>query len=148
MHHSARMAHMDIKPNNMLCTPQPHGALRCVLCDFGNAVDADAPARGCSGTEGYMAPEVALWDNKDAPFYVPRHADAFSMAATVLHLLHPDIQCRDGHEQAHLARTLTDAAGDDEAELARLISPSLRPKQRYALYAQWVERWRAASEEE
>ena len=148
MHHCARMAHMDIKPNNMLCRRLPDQRLHCVLCDFGNAVQAGKPIGEYSGTPGYMAPEVERWKNKDsmlATAYVPEHADAFSFAVSMLHILHPRTQWTGAEGQlVHmLSRTEAESPRDTSHALTRVLS-ARDPTKRYAVHERLADRCRQA----
>jgi serine/threonine protein kinase len=74
--HARDIAHLDIKPANILWDPDPDEA---VLGDFGLAV-AVAQAGPGGGTRGYIAPEVYRGT-------ASLQSDVFSLAATLLHLV-------------------------------------------------------------
>ncbi len=65
--HAARKVHRDVKPSNILVSPDA----RLVLVDFGLAVaqgaDPDAPAGQVAGTAAYMAPEQCRGDASLGP---------------------------------------------------------------------------------
>ncbi|HTJ44310.1 MAG TPA: AAA family ATPase [Kofleriaceae bacterium] len=77
--HAAGKVHRDVKPNNVLVTPQG----RAVLLDFGLAVDhGDAIAQGLiEGTIEYMAPEQAAGAPAQAP------ADLYAVGAVLYEAL-------------------------------------------------------------
>ena len=79
--HRPPVVHGDVKPANVIVTPDG----KAVLVDFGishrSAVEADPPRFALAGTVGYSAPEVA---SGQAPSPA---ADVFSLAATTFALL-------------------------------------------------------------
>ncbi|KAJ4493137.1 kinase-like domain-containing protein [Lentinula edodes] len=88
--HDHHIAHLDIKPDNLLLTQ----SRRLQIIDFDASVrftHEDQTICGSTGTEGYMAPEV-IGDN---PIYSPVRADRFS-CGVIFSLFyrwynHPDI---------------------------------------------------------
>jgi serine/threonine protein kinase len=141
MHESVRMAHMDIKPSNMLCRPTTQAGFVCVLCDFGGCMDADTPSSECTGTIGYMAPEVERLEGNSAGTekYVPRYTDAFSLGAAFLHMLHPDVPYDTEQAQRLMLGELR-KKGQSEAQkpegqlFLALITQTTPPPQRYAQF--------------
>jgi serine/threonine protein kinase len=90
MHTIAHMAHLDIKPANMLFHRTSASGVLCVLSDFGDCLPYETPTRDITGTEAYMAPE--LLDAYDHSLeYVPKFQDAFAFALSMLHMLCPHI---------------------------------------------------------
>jgi len=95
MHIVAGLAHMDIKPQNMLYKFVPGNMYpQVVLSDFGSCVDAKTQINGDIGTRGYAAPEVEQENQvagifKERAYYMPIHADAFSWALSMMDIIHP-----------------------------------------------------------
>ncbi|MGE3631277.1 MAG: sigma 54-interacting transcriptional regulator [Sandaracinaceae bacterium] len=73
---SVGLRHGDVKPANVIVTPEGRG----VLIDLGCAAALDAPIDTLSGTPGYWAPELERSRLVDA------RADLFSLGRTVLAL--------------------------------------------------------------
>ena len=82
--HANNIAHMDIKPSNILI--DMFG--RPKLADFGLAFDWDGKkyVRSYTGTSAYMAPEII--GGKE---YDPLKADIWSLGATIYHMYTEDI---------------------------------------------------------
>jgi len=73
------LAHMDIKPMNMLYRFAPgHKYPQVVLCDFGLCQPATSRSNNKCGTEVFLAPEI-LND-----LYVPKYTDVHSWAISML----------------------------------------------------------------
>ena len=151
MHYVVGMAHMDIKPTNMLCKTEK---LHCVLCDFGGCLDANTLSKEYSGTVGYMAPEIQRFGSNllistvDAPGYIPKHADAFSYAASMLHILHPEIPCGTDDDQRQMLAKLIMAAEKDHNNnnnqfLLSLLADTTPTADRYAKFQQHIEYFRS-----
>ena len=139
MHHCCKMAHMDIKPSNMLYKPGPtNGTNHCVLCDFGGSMDSDTPSGDAGGTIGYMAPEVETFRQK----FVPKYADAFSFAASIMHMLHPQIPCGNTEEQKLMldAFRQSEPPRKENYELMGLLDPRKDPAQRYYEFEEFARR--------
>jgi serine/threonine protein kinase len=78
--HEKGVMHLDIKPANIMVTPDYR---RGVLIDFGLArTTADNPYTGVFGTEGYQPPE--FWNGEEEDFAF----DIFSLGATFYELLY------------------------------------------------------------
>lgn len=90
MHVNAKLAHMDIKPQNMLYR-YVQGKLypQVVLSDFGCCEDANTKLDYWVGTVAFMAPEVRLLMEQSTPMYVPKYTDAFSWALSMMMIIHP-----------------------------------------------------------
>jgi serine/threonine protein kinase len=123
MHNQGKLAHMDIKPNNMLYSPTTQ---RMVLSDFGASIPADVLCHTPKGTIGYVAPEVL------AGAYTPRLADAYSFAVAMLHLMHPEIPCEFKNEQLVMLERVLLAVGN-KGDVWAAIQKCKAPAERYAL---------------
>lgn len=94
--HGAGVAHLDLKTANVMLSPEPHGAERVVIMDFGIAKlsanlvpmvrdrheerSRPEPRRSFGGTPGYMAPEQSRGS------HVGPHSDIYALGV-VLHEL-------------------------------------------------------------
>lgn len=114
--HEPPIVHGDVKPANMILTPQG----RVVLVDFGIA-SGSGEVRGGSGTRGYVAPEIAAGQAATPA------ADIFGLAATAFALLtgqSPDGQWPEWEGfAARTARTLGRAI-----RLGMSVDPERRPR--------------------
>ncbi|THH09675.1 hypothetical protein EW145_g1855 [Phellinidium pouzarii] len=73
--HDQNIAHLDVKPNNLVYTSEYH--LQIIDFDLSVFVESeDEEMKGYIGSEGYMAPEIESWDG-EVP-YSPIKADRFS----------------------------------------------------------------------
>ena len=111
--HSAGLAHMDVKPDNVLFDavrgPNGEEILRCYLSDFGLSC-ASERTDSRDGTKRYKAPEL-LDHSVPIAKVVPKYCDAFSFAAMLLVLLFP-IEGDTDQDSAELAaRAYVDAGG-------------------------------------
>jgi serine/threonine protein kinase len=82
------LAHMDVKPINMLykfVPGQQHPLI--VLCDFGLCVPANQVKNDYYGTPYFMAPEIGKLSNP----YVPKYTDVYSWAVSMLSVFHPQV---------------------------------------------------------
>ena len=91
MHNEARLAHMDIKPENILYnfeSTNPLLSVHCVLCDFGDCKDAMTQINKSNiGTPGYIAPEINLCLKTPTAVYIPAYTDAFAWSVAMLYTL-------------------------------------------------------------
>jgi serine/threonine protein kinase len=84
---NVQLAHMDIKPANMLykfAQGRPHPLV--VLCDFGLCQPSEDPVKECMGTPYFRAPEIV---SNETSLYIPKYTDAYSWAVSMLYLLYP-----------------------------------------------------------
>jgi serine/threonine protein kinase len=80
------LAHMDIKPMNMLykeAQGQPYPLV--VLCDFGLCQPSERPHNEYMGTPYFMAPEI----DKQGTIYIPKYTDVYSWAVSMLCACYP-----------------------------------------------------------
>ncbi|KAF9785789.1 kinase-like domain-containing protein [Thelephora terrestris] len=77
--HSKGVFHKDIKPQNILISPD---GWKVFLCDFGLATDMRTDCRG-EGTKSYMSPELL----QEQGFYCPQRADVWALGVTILDML-------------------------------------------------------------
>jgi serine/threonine protein kinase len=90
MHNEAHLAHMDIKPENILYRFESANPLsiHCVLCDFGDCKDAMTPIKKTNiGTPGYIAPEINSCLRDPTASYIPVYTDAFAWSVAMLYTL-------------------------------------------------------------
>jgi len=76
--HDEKIAHLDIKPENILLRRK---SMAVVLCDFGMSYVENSGKLPCRGTPEYMAPEVSKKNN-----YCPFSADIYSLGV-LLHVM-------------------------------------------------------------
>jgi len=86
--HTHRVAHLDIKPNNLVCTN--HGPLQII--DFDSAVfvqNEDEKIQGLCGTHGWRAPEISNDEEEvePPPVFSPIRADRWSCGRVILELV-------------------------------------------------------------
>ncbi|VDB83085.1 unnamed protein product [Peniophora sp. CBMAI 1063] len=81
--HARGIAHLDLKPENVLCSAD----CRCVyITDFGAATTAAYSMRVDVGTAMYMAPEI--FDSISTPrLYDPRKADLWSLGCIFVNMI-------------------------------------------------------------
>ena len=127
MHTCALMAHMDVKPNNMLYSQQHRGRGHAmVLSDFGASMPSDTLSHEPAGTVGYIAPEVVAGAQ-----YMPKYADAFSLGVSMLHLMHPEIPCDTSQDQSLMLDRIMGAHGDDDNSMWLQMVKAKTPAERY-----------------
>ncbi|KAG6371881.1 hypothetical protein JVT61DRAFT_8883 [Boletus reticuloceps] len=80
--HSQGVAHLDIKPENVLIHPDS-GRLSIIDCSVSQFVKSDTKLHAVRGTEDYIAPEV----NVKHPEYDPIRADLWSCGKTLQELI-------------------------------------------------------------
>ena len=136
MHHHALLAHMDIKPQNMLYSQRRQNM---VLSDFGASRAIDAPCHDPAGTIGYCAPEILV------PPYTPRYADAYSLAVTMLHLMHPDVPCENDKQKKAMLKQLMDREqlGQTRERWSDIIECAV-PAERYPILRELMHKAAAA----
>jgi serine/threonine protein kinase len=108
--HAKKIAHLDIKPANILWDPDTDEAL---LGDFGIAISLDRGWRG-GGTPGYVAPEVRQGA-------ACTKSDVYSLAMTLLHL------ATGGHPQEGVPPCDHLGWGSLSAELQEVIRAGAEP---------------------
>jgi serine/threonine protein kinase len=79
-----QLAHMDIKPANMLYKFVAGQAL-VVLCDFGLCQPSEDVQHTYMGTPYFMAPEI----DKKGTVYTPKYTDVYSWAVSMLCTFYP-----------------------------------------------------------
>ncbi|CAD8137462.1 unnamed protein product [Paramecium pentaurelia] len=85
--HDLNVAHMDIKPENMLLDER----FILKLSDFG-LVEFNPESNDIQGTKGYMAPEVQIGEK-----YLPKKADIFSLGCSFIGIRSGVNPFGDGH---------------------------------------------------
>ena len=81
--HKFRIAHRDIKPDNLVVDSERNFSLKIIDFDVAMRVeDEDEVVEGQCGTKGWMAPEMV-----DKLMYSPIKADRWSTGAVILYLL-------------------------------------------------------------
>jgi len=84
---NVQLAHMDIKPANMLYKfAQGRSHPLVVLCDFGLCQPSEDPIKECMGTPYFRAPEIVP---NQSSLYIPKYTDAYSWAVSMLYLFYP-----------------------------------------------------------
>ncbi|KAI0338505.1 kinase-like protein [Trametopsis cervina] len=76
--HQQNIAHLDIKPGNIICTLRGH---KLLLIDFDIAMrckSADETIKKSCGTVGWSAPEIVIEDGKPLQAFSPIRADLWS----------------------------------------------------------------------
>ncbi|KAL5519634.1 hypothetical protein ACEPAH_1317 [Sanghuangporus vaninii] len=83
--HDLHIAHLDIKPANILWDPSTH-SIRVIDFDSSDILDPNGSAkiRGIFGTSGFAAPEA---ESKEGLEYDPFLADAFSCGKVLWHVV-------------------------------------------------------------
>lgn len=138
--HGVGVAHLDVKPSNIILRDSPSGGTTPVLVDFGLAGRKLRP--GCA-TVHYGAPEV--WSTKPQPELEPMPTDVYAFSCLAFELLTNDILF-DGDTavsivSSHLGhdgrpQTLVSLAGEPRlGGLVELLSSGLRakPKERLTI---------------
>jgi len=112
LHSQIKVAHMDIKPNNLvLARPQ----YTLMIIDFNlSVVDVNRMITGVRGTKGFMAPEVQEGDQ-----YWPFLADRYSCGICMKQILEQG-QYQENHRPSYLAFEIF-------AAKLRSRTPSKRP---------------------
>ena len=83
MHNLNGLAHLDIKPDNIVFTND----LGLALIDFGHVNYLKHPLAATTGTDQYMAPEVRRTLYKQNMAYLPEKADVFSLGVCLFILI-------------------------------------------------------------
>ena len=89
--HEQGVAHLDIKPSNILITEEKDGVV-FKLCDFGMSEDIYSDTRGkteaksVKGTFPYMAPEIHFKTPPEDTSFIRVTADIFSFSITIWEL--------------------------------------------------------------
>jgi len=129
--HANNVAHMDIKPENILLDESKNVA---TLCDFGCAYFLQTTLRStltARGTPFFMAPEMKLKDVKSCePFPV----DVYSFGVTLFYLINPDATCQQLSEcdwsslpdiplvVSQLGRSCTESKPEDRPKMKQIHS--------------------------
>lgn len=107
--HEIRIAHLDIKPDNVLWDTLTH-SIRLINFDSSVIVDSEGSQKikGLLGTSGYFAPEVGRGGDLE---YDPFLADAFSCGTLILDAMEMGITL----QEASLVRDLSKLLRDKDA---------------------------------
>lgn len=83
MHNVNGLAHLDLKPDNIVILND----LSLALIDFGHTNQMATPVCHTTGTDMYMPPEVRRTLYKAKMYYLPEKADAFSLGVCLFILM-------------------------------------------------------------
>ena len=147
--HAAQVAHLDIKPDNILMANQGASA---ILADFRTAQHQTATATTAlrSGSENYMAPEMfALHGDCEVDITGLQRADMYSVGVTLHELHFGTVPKRHVRRPAMLPQNDTVGAPLREMILALLhADPSQRPTASQALACDYFNRPLTSAEKE
>ena len=85
MHNTNKLAHLDLKAENIVITD----SLEIALIDFCYSMDSEKPISIHIGTRLYMAPEILpLLDETVKTPFIPKLADIFSLGVCLYNIIY------------------------------------------------------------
>ena len=142
--HRKGIIHRDIKCENILMTSKSND-FEFKLADFGLACYADSAYKSCSGSPGYMAPEMLRGNDYNAKadvfsagviFHIILYGAAPFEAKSISRILEKNAKCKINFQEPAY-KTASNAA----VELLQNIlkgDPALRPSAEQALMSPWL----------
>ncbi|KAL5494590.1 hypothetical protein ACEPAI_51 [Sanghuangporus weigelae] len=103
--HELHIAHLDIKPTNILWDPSMH-SIRVIDFDSSEKLDPNGSRKitGISGTSGFAAPEV---ESEEGLEYDPFLADAFSCGKVLSHMVMGEKMTEEARFVLEVAKSLS-----------------------------------------
>ncbi|KAL5536133.1 hypothetical protein ACEPAF_4238 [Sanghuangporus sanghuang] len=118
--HELHIAHLDIKPTNILWDPSTH-SIRVIDFDSSEKLDPNGSRkiRGIFGTSGFAAPEV---ESEEGLEYDPFLADAFSCGQVLLHVVMGEKMTEEAKFVREVAKSLSKADVNERWSINKAIN--------------------------